>query len=312
MSVSSPETGVGRERGSVLFVCNRQSRRGGEQGVEALSLLRKAGLSVVELWVDDPQDLAARTSAALSADPSIGTVAVAGGDGTLAAIAGALLGTGRGLGIIPLGTANDLARTLGIPTDLGAACDIIATGVPTAVDIGTVNGRCFFNAASIGLGPHIAKSLDPAVKRRWGTLGYALRAANAVRKSAPFSAHVDAASGKLDVESLQITIGNGRFYGGGLTVAADATIDDGRLDLYSLAPISRRKLLRALPALISGRHTELEEVSMVKDTAMTITTERPMDISTDGELTTRTPAAIQVLPRAVSVLVARRTGHAQA
>ena len=101
---------------------------------------------------------------------------VAGGDGTLNAALQGLVEAGLPLGIIPLGTANNLARTLGIPSDPAGACEVIAAGHRRRIDLGWVNGRYFCTTASVGLSVQITEELSPEAKRRWGPAAYALAA----------------------------------------------------------------------------------------------------------------------------------------
>ena len=104
------------------------------------------------------------------------------------------------------------------------------------------------------------------------------------------------------VHSIQIWIGNGRHFGGGMTVAADARIDDGQLDLVSLAPRGLWQLVLSLPDLLRGHHRD-ERVRHWRGTEIEVRTQRPMPINTDGEVTTRTPANARIVPGAVSVYV---------
>src|SRR5690606_24305987 len=115
-------------------------------------------------------------------------IILCGGDGTIASGALAVEECGLPLGIIPMGTANDLARTLGIPIDLTEAADVILAGNTRRIDLGTVNGYAFFNVASIGLSADLAQGLDTTLKRRFGRLGYALAAARVLTRARPFTA----------------------------------------------------------------------------------------------------------------------------
>jgi hypothetical protein len=103
----------------------------------------------------------------------IDLVIVGGGDGTLNATIEAIIETQLPLGILPLGTANDLARTLAIPNSLPEACQIIASGNLRRIDLGSVNGKYFFNVASLGLSVKITQQLTKEIKRRWGIFAYA-------------------------------------------------------------------------------------------------------------------------------------------
>ncbi len=206
------------------------------------------------------------------------------------------------LGILPLGTANDLARTLGIPASVPDACQIIATGQIRHIDLGWVNGKHFFNVASLGLSVEITLQLSKEAKRRWGVLAYALTAARAIWQARPFKAEIRCNGESVAVKTIQIAVGNGRYYGGGLTVAEDAAIDDRRLDLYSLETERWWQILSLLPAVWRGTHTSWPNVRALTGTEFEVHTRRPRAINTDGELTARTPAHFRVIPQALAVL----------
>src|SRR5205085_2639746 len=147
---------------------------------------------------------------------------------------------------------NDLARTLGIPTDLAAACDVIAQGHTQAIDLGWVNGKHFFNAASLGLSVKITRRLKRGDKSRWGVLAYLFAAAQVLLRARPFAAEIRAGDQRWPVRTVQVAVGNGKHYGGGMTIAEDARIDDGTLRLYSLEVRRWWQLIPLLPALRAG------------------------------------------------------------
>jgi YegS/Rv2252/BmrU family lipid kinase len=226
-----------------------------------------------------------------------------GGDGTLNAAIPGLLATGLPLGVIPLGTANDLARTLNIPLDPVAAAQVIAAGRRRRIDLGEVNGHPFFNVASIGFGVDLTRALTRDAKRRFGSLGYAVAALRVLRRLRPFTAEIAHDGIRHVTRTVHVAVGNGRHYGGGMTVTEDARIDDGRLDLYSLEVASFWRLLLLLPALRSGRHHAWAEIRALAGQEIEIRTRRRRSVNTDGEITTRTPARFRVLPGALEVFV---------
>jgi YegS/Rv2252/BmrU family lipid kinase len=230
-------------------------------------------------------------------------VIVGGGDGTLNACVEGLIETQLPLGILPLGTANDLARTLGIPRAIPDACEVIARGKLQAIDLGRVNGRHFFNVASLGLSVKITQQLSREAKRRWGMLAYPIAALQVLVHSVPFSAEIRVNGETKRVKTVQIAVGNGRHYGGGMTVAADAAINDQRLDLYSIEIQHWWQIIPLLPAMRSGTHASWSFVRALHGQEIEITTARPHAINTDGEITTTTPAQFCVVPQALSVFV---------
>lgn len=264
--------------------------------------LRRGGLTVTVRLCDHTEDIPGTIR---EQSDACDLVILAGGDGTMNAAAEALLETGRPLGILPMGTGNDLARTLAIPLDLRAACDVILEGRRHAVDVGRVNGKLFFNVAGMGLSVEVARRLTPAYKRRWGVLAYALASWQAIRNFRSFRAEIRCDGRTVRLKSVQIAVGNGRHYGGGMTVDADAAIDDGRLHLYSIKPRQLWRYLLMLPALRAGRQRGWPGVLTLSGRSIDIATRRRKPINTDGELTTYTPAHFDVLPAALSVVVPR-------
>ena len=291
--------------GRALVIVNPRSRSGGGDLAPALERLHAAGL---DLMVESPERDALARQIAARCD-AIDRVVVAGGDGTLNAAAPALLACPRPLGILPVGTANDLARTLGIPRDLEAAAEVITSGIPHAIDLGCVNGVLFFNAAHVGLGAELTRRLTPVAKRRWGTLAYPRALLSAWRDRRPFPARIICDNERLRLHSLQITVGNGRFYGGGTPVAEAARIDEGELILYSIPPQPPWQLVALLPRLRRGTHGDHPRVLLLHGRDIRIETSRPMPITTDGEIRTHTPAHFTVLPRALHVFVPHAYHH---
>ncbi|CCE07768.1 conserved hypothetical protein [Bradyrhizobium sp. STM 3843] len=284
----------------LLMIINRGSRVGGEAAGVAVSRLTAAGFDLMISAPHSPREVAPWIEA--HADGAQAVV-VAGGDGSLNAAAPALVKTGLPLGIIPAGTANDLARTLGLPDTMEAAADVIATGHQRQIDLGDVNGHMFFNVASLGLSAELARQLTRESKRRFGRASYALTALKVLLNARPFRAMIVSDEGAARVKTLQIAVGNGRYYGGGMAVEHSAEIDDSHLDLYSLEIGQVWKLLAMAYDFRKGRHGLWREVRATRGPAFEVRTRKPRPINADGELVTFTPARFSVRPKAVSVFV---------
>ena len=305
---------VSRSERQALLFANVASRQGAMDLAPALEVLREGGVHVLE---ERPPDVRQLGAWILDHRGVADLVIIGGGDGTLNAAAEALVEAGLPLGVLPLGTANDLARTLEIPADPIAASRVIVDGETHRIDVGCVNGKHFFNVASLGLSVHVARELGVEVKRRWGVLGYPLTVWRALGQHQWFRAEIRCNGQRARVRSIQISIGNGRHYGGGMTIAADAQIDDGMLDVVNVAPQGLLELIVNLPAFRWGRHDRAPRmVRHWRCCEIEIRTAQPMPINTDGEVTTQTPATIVVVPKAIEVhvpqsfLASRRTNHA--
>ncbi|MBE9190343.1 lipid kinase [Gloeocapsopsis crepidinum LEGE 06123] len=281
-----------------LLLINRHARQG--QNSQAIAQLQKLNL---ELITENIEDVRFLSEIIESYQNQVDLVIIGGGDGTLNAAVDGLVNTQLPLGILPLGTANDLARTLGIPNSLSAACQIIARGHVQHIDLGCVNGKHFFNVASLGLSVQITQRLTKETKRRWGVFAYAITAIEAMWRARPFHAEIRLNGKTIQLKTIQIAIGNGRYYGGGMAIVHDAKINDQRLDVYSLEIQHWWQMLALLPALRHGRHTTLSGVRAFHAQEIEVYTRKPHPINTDGEITTYTPAHFRVIPRALAVLM---------
>jgi YegS/Rv2252/BmrU family lipid kinase len=295
--------------GRALVLVNPKARRGAEGVEPALERLRAAGIETLAETFSGPDEIATDI---LRRAGEADAVIVCGGDGTLMRAAPAILDCGLPLGVVPMGTANDLARTLGIPDDLEAAADVIAAGRLRAIDLGFVNGHAFFNVASVGLSVELARSLTPDLKRRWGRLGYAMAGLRVLTRARRFSAWISQGDATTRVRTLQIAVGNGRHYGGGVVVAEAAAIDDGHLDLYSLEMATVSRLALGMRSFRAGAHGAWTDVRTARGGEFEIATRAPRPVNADGELVTRTPARFRVAPGAVRVFAPEPAAAAEA
>ena len=311
LKVSEERRALKKVKKRALLLVNPKARRGGEAIDAVVGRLHNGGLDdTIEPFEALPEIARDIVRLRESAD----LIILCGGDGTIASGALAVEECGLPLGIMPMGTANDLARTLGIPMDLGQAADVILAGETRKIDLGSVNGYAFFNVASIGLSADLAQGLDPTLKKRFGRFGYALAAAKVLTKARPFTATIREKESVTTVKTFQIAVGNGRHYGGGNVIEENAEIDDGHLDLYSLEMNRVWKLAGLLRSFRSGTHGAWKEVRTAKSDEFEIETKRPMPINTDGEIVTSTPARFVVHPEAITVIAppASRADRSQA
>ena len=225
-----------RDARSAAVVINAGSRRGASHDL-AVDAMRKAGVPISAVHhVLSGADLAGTLDRVLADGHDL--VVVGGGDGTVSYAAGRVAGTNVMLGVLPLGTANDFARTLEIPNNLAEACATVAEGKVVDIDLGRANGEPFLNVASVGLSVAVTEALSPRLKRYLGPLAYSIATLRAYARHKPFRARLEFPEGdheplELD-DLLQVAVGNGRHYGGGNTVSPTAGIDDHILDIYAI------------------------------------------------------------------------------
>ncbi|AOS97733.1 Putative lipid kinase BmrU [Microbulbifer aggregans] len=234
-------------------------------------------------------------------------VIVAGGDGTISSVAGTLLDCKLPFAILPLGTANDLARSLGIEGDLAAAFECIRADHRQNIDLGEVNGHYFFNAANMGLGTKVTEELESEAKARLGVFAYLKAVIAALTHAEQFRVEAQVDGERHRFHSIQLAVGNGRFYGGGNVIDRDARVNDGKLSLYSLRPQRLWELLTLAPLLRRGEHRLAKRVFNAAGREIRIRTwPAGMAVHADGEPVTETPAMFKVIPAALEAVVAAR------
>ena len=230
-------------------------------------------------------------------------IVIGGGDGTISRALPELLRFGKPLAVLPIGTANDFARCLGLPDDWLAAADVALHGRTHDVDVGLVNGRPFLNVASVGIADQVKQVQSTDLKRSFRGLSYAIGLLRVAGRSRPFHIRLS-----IDGEPTwsgfvyQVSIGNGRFHGGGLTVAEQAVIDDQKLNVYFVLPGPVWQLLACITHLKFG-FTKPEVLRRLSGRSVTIRTRTPRPVNADGESCTETPAEFSLLPKALKIIV---------
>jgi YegS/Rv2252/BmrU family lipid kinase len=252
-----------------------------------------------ELTRDLPhaQDLA--RSAAAAGEPAV----VLSGDGLIGAVAHVLRGhSGAVMGVLPGGRGNDFARVAGIPLDVVEACDVIAGGTPRAVDLGDVDGATFIGIASLGFDSdanRIANEAPPQL----GNLVYAYGALRALAawKHASYEVVVDGEARAFS--GWSVACANSKAYGGGMYLAPDADLHDGRLDVVFCEATSKARFLRLLPAIFKGEHVKDPNVHVLRGAEVRISADRPFTVYADGDPIAKLPCTVRAVPDAVKVLL---------
>ncbi len=240
---------------------------------------------------------------------------VAGGDGTLNEVLNGLAPDfGRAeVALLPAGTGNDLARTLGLPGDPDEAFEVLAAGRTRALDLvrlecGDGESRYFVNASAGGFSGEVDERLDAATKSAWGPLSYLRSALAALPALEPYDSSLVLDPGtpeeeRLESELFNLVVANGRFVAGGVPVAPEAEVDDGLLDLVAIraAPVARLALLA--PKVAVGQHLDDELVVHRKVRALEVRSRPAMPFNADGETGIETPLRYRVLPGAIRFVV---------
>jgi YegS/Rv2252/BmrU family lipid kinase len=294
------------ERRAVLVV-NTRSRSGRDLYGEAKRLLSRKGLRFDAAYpVRDPVRLPEIVQNAIAQGHKL--IIVGGGDGTISSVVDYFAYRDAVLGILPLGTANSFARTLGIALDLDGAAEVLTGGGKVAdVDLGKINDDYFANTAAIGLPALVGRNMPHNVKRYLGKFGYLLVGAAHFLRHKPF--RVVLTEGRAEIaridDALDILIANGS-YQGGVKVAEEAHPESRDLVIRIVKGPSRSNLLRTwLRPALNYRAVDFTEIIRARD--LVIETEPPHYVSIDGEVVTRTPVRVSVARQALMLMVPR--GH---
>lgn len=292
---------------TIALLLNAGSRRGaGALGaVTAMLAARPERPTVTTYDVAAGGDLASTVDEALASAPDL--LVVGGGDGTVSCAAGRVAGTGTTLGVLPLGTANDFARTLEIPTDLADAVATLLDGRAVDVDLGRINGHPFVNVASIGLSVAVTQKLSSRLKKVIGPGAYPVATLRAYRSHRPFTARLEFPAGDHEPielhDLLQVAVGNGRHYGGGNVVAPNASLDDHLLDVYAIERGRLRDHVSIARFLKDGSFVEHEKVHHLTTRRVRVVTDEELEVNLDGEIATTTPIDAVVESAVLRVVV---------
>ncbi|MDP9421384.1 MAG: YegS/Rv2252/BmrU family lipid kinase [Pseudomonadota bacterium] len=286
-----------------MLVINALSRRGEAAFDEARDKLTAAGIELMDAHaVKNPEVLEPIVKAAIARAPM---VIVGGGDGTLSSVVDHFVGTDTVFAVLPLGTANSFARTLGLPLDVDGAIKVIAYGRRRRIDLGIIDGDYFANFAAMGLSPLIADTVPHRLKRFLGILGYVVWAVRVAFKFRPFKLRVTLDDGSV-VKSwaTEARIANGRFQGG-VELVEKAELDSGEMVIQAVT--GKRVLGLAwswFATLFKLRHRE-QTVTEWRGKRMVLDARPRQKISIDGEIAARTPVVVECARGAIEVAAPR-------
>ena len=227
---------------------------------------------------------------------------VMSGDGLVGQIGGALVETGSQMGIIPGGRGNDLARVLGIPNDPAGAVAVLAERHEREIDVGVANHRRFLCVASCGFDSECNRVANETRLIK-GNLVYAYSALRVLAswKAATFTVVIDGGE-PIVFEGYSVAVGNSRAFGGGMFIAPHADLDDGMLDVITIADVGKLRYLRGIPSVFKGTHIKKEEVGEARAATVEIRADREFAVYADGEHLTDLPATLGTLPGALRVV----------
>lgn len=286
-----------------IVVCRLSSRHGLTYYRRLHDELPTRGVRIVAAhMVRRRRDLKKRIRQAVKS--RIDLVVVIGGDGTQTAAVAELAHTDCTLAVVPAGTGNSFALSLGITTDIDRVIETIATGKELRVDVGKVNGTYFANFASIGLVAQAAKDTPSALKRIIGPVAYGFAVLVPLFRRRPFSMRVRWPGNSLHLMTHQAIVSSGRYFGW-QPLLPDANVRSGELAFFAAVTRTPAGALQTNTALLRGEQTNMDNAHYFYAPHITVRTKPRQPLNIDGHALGKTPARFSIVPRALRVLVPR-------
>jgi YegS/Rv2252/BmrU family lipid kinase len=285
---------------SAALIVNAKSRKGQQMFERACAAMEGLPFPVDAHAVEDPDELEATVERALARKPDL--VILGGGDGTISGLVDLLVGKGVTMAVLPLGTANSFARTLGLPLDIEGAIEVIRTGRPKRIDLGMIDKDYFANCAAMGLSPQIAETVPHNLKKILGRVGYLSWAAYQFTRFRPFTLIVDDGSGEQRLRAVEVRISNGPYHGGTWLVD-EASVSSGEIVVQAVRSHYKRTLIKNWAASFLKLEARHQDTVSFSGKAVKVATEPPLPISIDGEVLAHTPVTARIAAGAIDVLV---------
>lgn len=303
MSRFDPERAQGNSptMRTATIICRLSSRNGLAYFQRLQRELPERGVQIAEAhMVRRRKELKKRIRQAVRS--GAGLIVVIGGDGTQTAAVAEIAHSGCTMAVVPAGTGNSFAFSLGIKDDLDVAIETIANGKEIRVDVGIVNGTYFANFATIGFLADAANRTPRGLKRVLGPVAYGLTALRTLLREKPFELHVKWKREKLKIVTHQAIVASGRYFGW-QPVTPQANVRSGDLAFFAAAGDKAQDVIATNAALLRGDHTQLEHAHYFSASKIAIKTKPKQPLNIDGHALGKTPAKFKIAPRALRVLV---------
>jgi diacylglycerol kinase (ATP) len=280
-------------RRRILIILNRAAGRSWSSGRlfdRVIAALQRRGCAVVVRRTTPATGDAERLAREAEADFEI--IVAAGGDGTLNAIANGMAGAPRPLGLVPLGTANILAREIGLPRRPEALAELIAAGAAQPIWPGRVGDRLFLTMASSGFDAEVVAAVNPRLKRWLGRVAFALAIAVCLWRYRPAALCIRVDG--VDYRAATVIVAKGRFYAGSHLIAPLANPAEPALDLVLFQRTGRLAVLRYLVALLLGRIPGRGDITFLRSRGALVSGSDSVPVQADGEIVARLPVFIGI------------------
>lgn len=293
-------------RKRLFFIVNPVSGSGRGQttfdGVRAELDARGEGISYGYAISEYSTHALELTDAAVAAGEKL--IVAVGGDGTVREVASLLINSDVKMGILPVGTGNDFAKTLGIPQDVMEALNLLLSGEGKLVDAATANGVVFMNVAGFGFDVDVVRYTDKYKKHLNGMLPYLLGIFQSLLHLRGVDVYVEPSEGEaFHTSVLLFSACNGTHFAGGIYLAPLANPHDGLLDVCIVKKISRLRFLNVFPKYMKGKHVGIKQIEYFKAHSIMVDALKGQKLQLDGEIIGETPVRFCVLPNALSIIV---------
>lgn len=227
-----------------------------------------------------------------------------GGDGTLnEAVTGLAEAEHRPhFGIIPLGTVNDLARALGVPSDPKQAIEALRDAEPTPMDIGKYGDRYFMNVIAIGLIAEAVEEVSVEEKTKWGPFAYLIEGIKVFREHSPYELSIQSKENTFHDEAYLVVIALTNSVGGFENFEPNATLNDGLLHVFVFEELRLKDALQLTPALFTGKLKETNSVTSFTTRQVHVSSPDSMPVNADGDTGGTLPLTFEILPSHLNVL----------
>lgn len=289
-----------REIKTAALVVNAKSRKGQQLFENTCALMKGLPYPVDAHAVDHPRDLEPTVRRALAKKPDL--LILGGGDGTISGLVDLMVGHNVVLGVLPLGTANSFARTLGIPLDVPGAVEVIRTGVPRRIDLGMIDKDYYANCAAMGISPQIAETVPHGLKKVLGRVGYLGWAAYQFIRFRPFTLIVGEGQAAERLRVVEVRISNGPYHGG-TELVESASVDSGEIVVQAVLGHFKRRLVQNWASNVFRHRSRHDEVREFRGKSLRLDTEPRLPISIDGEVLAHTPVTARIAAAVIEVMV---------
>jgi diacylglycerol kinase (ATP) len=287
----------------IIILLNPNAGRGKARFVlrEALEVMPRAGLRVDVHESRDAQHLVTLARQAAAEKPD--AIVSLGGDGTHHYVLNGIVGSEIPLGVIPCGNGNDFAKGLGIPIQARAAAEVLRAANIRRVDLGRARNTFYGCIAGAGFDSLVTRYANERVRRLRGSAAYAWSLLRCLKSYRPEPLEIVSDAQEFSGEVIFAVVGNNVSYGGGIHLTPRAKLDDGLLDVCIVPYMGKLEFLRWVPRAYRGEHLRHPRIIYFQARRVSLSTTSRLELFGDGEFMQELPATIEIVPRALPVIV---------